>query len=141
MSTRGLIGIKTREGWKTIYNHSDSYPEYLGKMLHEHYSTRDKAEELVDLGDLSFVGPEIGEKHNFDKAYEEHPKWTLAYGRDRGESDTHPRTYKTLEEVHNRAERSGAEYVYLFDNGKWKAYEVKDRLVPLHTKHRKLVKV
>ena len=141
MSTRGLIGIKTKEGWKTIYNHSDSYPEYLGEILHKKYNTRKKAEELVDLGNLSYVAPEIGEKHNFDKAYEEHPDWTLAYGRDRGESGTLPKTYRTLEEVYNHAENVSAEYVYLFDNGKWSAYKVKNKLVPLHTEKKKLVKV
>ena len=140
MSTRGLIGIKTKEGWKTIYNHSDSYPEYLGKMLREKYSTEEKAENLVDLGDLSYVAPEIGKKHDFNKAYEEHPEWTLAYGRDRGESNTRPKTYKTLEDVYNHAEHMDAEYVYLFDNGKWNEYEVSDKLVPLHTE-KKLVKV
>lgn len=129
-----MIGIRTNEGWKTIYNHSDSYPDYLGKMLKAHYNTSKKAEELIGLGDLSYVRKDIGEKHNFDKAYEEHPDWTLAYGRDRGEMNIRPKTFKTLEELYNHATNTNAEYVYIFDAGKWKTYKVDNTLVPVSTK-------
>ena len=142
MSTRGLIGVKEGDEWKTVYNHSDSYPEYLGKMLKKYYNTKEKAEELVGLGDLSFVGEELGQKHDFEKAYKEHPKWTLAYGRDRNETGTNPKTVKSLEDVYNRATHMGAEYVYLFENGKWKAYEVNEKLIPISGEdEKKLVKV
>lgn len=33
MSTRGVIGVKTPTGWRGLYNHSDSYPEWLGKRI------------------------------------------------------------------------------------------------------------
>ena len=141
MSTRGLIGIKEGDKYRVIYNHSDSYPEYLGKMLKKHYNTEEKAKELVGLGDVSYVAKEIGFKHNFDKAYKEHPDWTLAYGRDRNETWTKPKEYKDLNEIYNHADHDGAEYVYLFRDGKWHSYKVDGKLTPLDKDEKKLVKV
>jgi hypothetical protein len=63
-----------------VYCHWDGYPSHNGKILNAHYTERSKVQELMDLGDLSSLGPEIGEKHNFDAP----PKGQCnAYGRDR----------------------------------------------------------
>lgn len=35
MSTRGIIGVRIAGVDKITYNHSDSYPDYLGKHLYE----------------------------------------------------------------------------------------------------------
>jgi hypothetical protein len=123
MATRALIGIEEGKGYKVIYNHWDGYPEYLGRVLKKYYKNKNKVEKLINLGDLSRVGKKIGRKHDFDTAYEKHPDWTIAYGRDRGEENVGPR-FLTEEEIGNGAVQVWAEYVYLYKNGKWHSYKV-----------------
>ena len=111
MSTRSNIGIINADGSVTsIYSHSDGYPSGVGKTLREHYNTEEKVRELLSLGDLSILGAEIGEKHDFN-AHDFDSKWCLAYGRDRGEKGTRARKYKTVKEA---CEALDNEYVYLF---------------------------
>lgn len=56
MSTHAFIGVVENTGTlKYVYNHSDGYPSYLGKMLLEHYNTPELATALVNLGDISMV--------------------------------------------------------------------------------------
>jgi hypothetical protein len=125
MSTRSVLAIKEGKRYKYIYVHSDGHPEYMWETLKEHYDTKEKAEELVNLGDLSFVGKEIGKKHKFEDSYSEHPNWTVAYGRDRGETGIEPREHKmSVKQLNLRAERLNAEYFYVFNKGKWEGYKV-----------------
>jgi hypothetical protein len=90
MGTRSYIGIlESSEGLNKkvifIYCHYDGYPEGVGSTLVNHYYSPFKVDQLIALGDLSSLGEEIGEKHNFATHVQEHPKWCLAYMRDRGE--------------------------------------------------------
>lgn len=39
----------------SIYSHWDNYPEHNGRILRTHYNTREKVEELIDLGDCSSI--------------------------------------------------------------------------------------
>jgi len=91
MSTRARVGLMTPEGVESIYVHFDGYPEGVGQKLGEHWTTADKVRSLIALGDLSQLGEEIGEKHDFDTHYgsrtEAELRMCLAYGRDRGEED------------------------------------------------------
>jgi len=107
MSTRSRIGvIRTHdasgepETVESIYCHFDGYPEGVGAILDEHYADPAKLDALLALGDLSQLGAELGEPHNFDTALDDTRSgaipetWTLAYRRDRGEDNvesvTHP---------------------------------------------------
>lgn len=91
MSTRARVGITIPEGIESIYVHFDGYPEGVGQKLLDHWTEADKVRQLIDLGDLSQLGEEIGEKHDFDTYYGSRPEaelaMCLAYGRDRGEED------------------------------------------------------
>lgn len=111
MSTRSRIGIirERPEGKapivESIYCHFDGYPEGVGQTLLDHWTSEEKINELMALGDLSALGSVIGEDQGtdwFDKRHDvlhgslEEPKdakddprsnWCLAYGRDRGEKD------------------------------------------------------
>jgi hypothetical protein len=54
MSTRGCVAIAQGDGWLGVYNHSDSYPTWLGKNLWEHLQGKDLqqfAKELLSYGD------------------------------------------------------------------------------------------
>ena len=128
MATRSSIAMKTENGIRGIYCHWDGYPEHNGDILSKHYIDPAKVKELIDLGDISSLRKEIGEKHSFDARYSDQldlecmfADWTLAYHRDRGEpwANTAPQTYATVKEWQEAFEGSGCEYFYLFDNNKW----------------------
>ena len=87
MATNAFIGFKENNSITYIYNHSDGYLEYLGKMLIEHYNSEKQAKALVSLGDVSVVkeklAPEEGTIHTFDNRQED---VSVFYSRDRGEN-------------------------------------------------------
>ena len=111
MATRSRIALKLNETeCLSIYCHWDGYISNQGPILVKHYTTEEKVRTLMELGDLSFLGEELGEKHDFDRGHNEHPRWCLAYGRDRGEDNTQARQDRIDSLLGN-----GIEYVYLFD--------------------------
>lgn len=114
MGTRSRIGIKNGDGTVTsIYCHWDGYPSHNGKILFENYDTPEKIYALMELGDLSSLGEELGEKHGFD----DHPDGVCtAYGRDRGETETEAR----IADDEAQFWRQGEEYNYLFSDGTWR---------------------
>ena len=87
MATNAFIGFRENNSITYIYNHSDRYLEYLGKMLIKHYNSEEKAKALVNLGDVSVVkeklAPEEGTTHTFDNRQE---GVSVFYNRDRGEN-------------------------------------------------------
>jgi hypothetical protein len=113
MGTRSTIAIQNADGSVTgIYCHWDGYLSHNGKILQDHYADEAKVRELIALGDISSLGEEIGEAHDFDAA----PRGECnAYGRDRGERDVGARTEHNWRQF--RAEH-GQEYDYLFVPGK-----------------------
>ena len=116
-STRARIGVEKPDGSiESIYLHNDGYPDGAGKILQKHYTNPDKVQELMDLGDISSLGPEIGQKHDFN----EQPRDQVnAYGRDRGESDVSSRISDSEEDFEDLSKESAAEYFYLFRDGQW----------------------
>jgi hypothetical protein len=112
MATRSNIGILNSDGTVDyIYCHFDGYVEHNGKILNEHYTTENKIHRLMELGDLSVLGPEIGEQQDFERPV----KGTcLAYGRDRGEDGVEARKCSYVDYTKEYFE----EYVYLFTPGK-----------------------
>jgi hypothetical protein len=110
---------KNGKSIRMVYCHSDGYLKYNGRILLEHYQDPDKINQLLDLGDLSELGPEIGEKWNFNEwpAKPGHENWTRAYGRDRGEKGVKARTYKVEDKpLQSFLEQ---EYLYLWKDGAW----------------------
>lgn len=71
MGTRSNIGIRNLDNTITgIYCHWDGYPQYVGKILLEHYNDVDRVNALMELGDLSSLriklNPEPGKPHTDD---------------------------------------------------------------------------
>jgi hypothetical protein len=105
-----------------------------GAILNEHYSNSPKVNNLIALGDLSSLRPEIGVQHAFSsldvpkeeqEAYDkEHGNSCTFYTRDRGEDAPykHFESAKAALEYYNG---SWCEYFYLFrydadlESGKW----------------------
>lgn len=115
MATRSHIGKKLEDGTiKYIYCHFDGYPSHNGRILKEHYRDSTKLDKLLELGDLSYLAPEIGKKQDFDKPIDK--KWCLAYGRDRGEKGTRPKNTTNFKKFCDQ------DYNYLFENEGWHCY-------------------
>ena len=96
MSTRSYICLELPDNKMVgVYCHWDGYLEHNGRLLVDHYETRDKVEELLRYGDISSLDSTI-EDCEF-------------YNRDRGEK-LYPARFLTEEIL----ESSWAEYYYLF---------------------------
>jgi len=118
MGTRSFIGIVEGKKVRAIYTHWDGYPTHNGKILLEAFNTPEKIHELLDLGDLSCLGSELGEKHGFND-HNDNKKaknWCLAYGRDRGEEETDSKLFSSEDEFLSKCDE---DYTYLFKDGKW----------------------
>ena len=126
MGTRSAIGFVEYDGSVVgIYCHWDGYLEHNGRILVEHYNDTYKALELIELGDISSLRPEIGEKHPFsphgsnmssEKYNELYGNMTTAYSRDRGENCP-AREFSDAKAF--REYYSDAEYFYLYDGKEW----------------------
>jgi hypothetical protein len=132
---------------KSVYCHWDGYLEHNGAILQEHYDSV-KANQLVALGDLSSLRPEIGEKHafsQFELRAEEVAGYKLLtenmctfYGRDRGETGTEWKTHTNFVDFFAEVDGSWCEWYYIMRDGVWyvgNIYEKDERfykkLVPL----------
>ena len=61
MGTRARIGIQLNgNSILSAYHHWDGYPEWLGKVLVEHYNTKEKVAALIDGGDMSVCWTDEG---------------------------------------------------------------------------------
>ena len=127
MGTRSRIGVMHGDKVKSVYCHWDGYLENNGAILQEHYDST-KANNLVALGDLSSLRPEIGEKHAFsrletpmdEEAYDKlYGNMTTFYGRDRDEENTGWAVAHTFEEFLDQVHNCGGEYYYIMKDGVW----------------------
>ena len=117
MSTRGVIAVEDSD--KTchaIYVHFDMYLDGGGLCLTQHYSTPDRIEKLLALGNLSALGDKLSK----DAPEPEAQDVCIAYHRDYGESYKAPRVWETADKLLDQAsDIYWAEYVYLFRDGEW----------------------
>ena len=147
MGTRSRIGVMHGDNVKSVYCHWDGYLQHNGAILQEHYDSV-KANQLVALGDLSSLRPNIGEKHafsQFELRAEEVAGFKLLtenmctfYGRDRGETGTEWKTHTNFVDFFAEVEGSWCEWYYIMRDGVWyvgNRYETDERffqkLVPL----------
>lgn len=125
MATNAAVAIELANGKvMSIYNHSDGYPEHLGKVLVQHYQDPAKVAELIKNGDASFIDENIGEKINFnDYDTREANKQCLFYGRDRGETGVAPQTYNDYKQWASSV-LGDYSYAYIFDTktNTWAGY-------------------
>jgi len=115
MSTRSSITVRSKDNERlSAYCHHDGYLEGVGETLLKNYNSKEKALELVKLGDMSSLGEQIaskeGQQHSFDNADE---GVTVYYGRDRGETGTEPRVLKETEEIDSQ------QFNYYHDGIRW----------------------
>jgi hypothetical protein len=129
MGTRSTIALEFADGTvQQVYCHWDGYLSHNGQILQEHYSDPFKLRDLIDLGDLSSLGPNIGEAHPFSQfglnkedpdfdemmaLYEKSEAlgWCTFYARDRGEEGTGAKRFKNFEDY--VANHQYEEYEYI----------------------------
>ena len=135
MGTRSMIAIQNpySKDVRAVYCHWDGYLEHNGSILNKHYSTSSKVNNLIALGGLSSLRPEIGDKHAFSE--HELPKDEVEafraatrdmctfYGRDRGETGQEFKVFSTLAKAQDYFEGSWCEYLYVFKYKKSDDYQ------------------
>jgi hypothetical protein len=99
----------------------------------EHYQDELKVKNLMELGNLSSLGAELGVQHDWEEQSED---YCTAYGRDRGDLQEPCTITKGKKNLLETASNYGAVYIYLFINGHWSCF-----YVPNGTRWRKLTKV
>ena len=118
MSTRSRIGLELPNGnIYSVYHHWDGYPEWLGRILKQHYNTDAAVKKLIDGGDMSSCYSDTG--WDYDEKREPQP----CYYSERGE-DCPPRTDATIQEYFANA-NSWEEYCYIYTTfGEWLCFEI-----------------
>jgi len=124
MATRSTIALDFADGTiGQVYAHWDGYLSHNGRILAEYYSNPFILRDLIDLGDISSLRPNIGTKHPFSQfdngmSSEEftalYSDMTTFYGRDRGESNTKARYFKDY--LHFLVDGQCEEYDYILRN-------------------------
>ena len=119
MATRSTISVQHKNGSvSSIYCHLDGYPSHHKPILLDYYANLEEAESLMSFGSLSVlaekVSPALGDNHTFNSPQDD---VCVYYGRDRGEDDTEPQVYDSIE--HYNLSHDMEEYDYLFMEGKW----------------------
>ncbi len=128
MATRSTIALEFADGTvQQVYCHWDGYIDHNGKILFENYSNPFILRDLIDMGDISSLGPKVGTKHPFsphgdgDKAaYDaaQEAGYTTFYGRDRGEDGVSAKKFKDFEDY--KANHQYEEYEYILrTDGLW----------------------
>lgn len=96
MATRSTIALEHADGSvQQVYCHFDGYIENNGKILQAQYADPDKLSKLIELGDLSSLGMDIGTKHDFE--YYGSDICTF-YGRDRDEDNVEARRFENYDD-------------------------------------------
>jgi len=120
MATRSNIAIVNDDkSISCIYCHCDGYPEYVGKLLLNHYNNVGIINELMDLGDLSQLCEKLYSDNNSHSFKNPQPGVCVAYGRDRGETNVDSVIYEDLGAFEDAMGDYGCDYQYLFEGGKW----------------------
>ncbi len=129
MGTRSTIALEFADGSVAqVYCHWDGYLSHNGKILLNHYMDPFKVRDLIDLGDLSSLGAEIGVKHPFDnpglfdtpeyEAYrEQFGNMCKFYGRDRGEDSTNARYFTDFADYKENGQFEEYDYILRQVNG------------------------
>lgn len=120
MSTNSRIGKLLPDGRvRAITCHWDGYVQGgVGEDLLKYYSDSTKIDALLDLGNLSALGKEIGEQQQFNDPSKINRDWCLAYMRDRKREREEAKTI-SLDEFERDLNWP---YLYLFKDGEWFFY-------------------
>lgn len=73
MSTSACITVLGTDGiYRSVYNHSDGYPDWLFNQLRTYFNSQELADWIVNHGDVSFLNQPVGLAiwdKNYDSPY------------------------------------------------------------------------
>jgi len=130
MGTRSTIALEFADGTvEQVYCHWDGYLSHNGEILAEHYMDPFKLRDLIDQGDLSSLGPNIGTQHPFSPhggkegdvvLYEvaQEAGHCTFYARDRGETGVSARKFVDYENYVRCHQYEEFEYILRQVNGR-----------------------
>ena len=142
MATRSTIALEYANGQvDQVYCHWDGYLDHNGKLLLENYTDPFKVQQLMDLGDLSSLGPNVGDKHDFDSPFKYGtPEYDADmnarrevctfYGRDRGEEGTERKRFADFADYKKEHQYEEYEYILRTD-GIWYVCQYGKGYIPL----------
>lgn len=151
MATRAYIIRRNTDGsLDYIYNHYDGYPLGVGVMLRDHYQDPNTVDQLIALGDISYLGKTPVDPGNL---------WDDPAKTSTDNNDTYTKSYASRGDIHHAIhvdtdeaqtfiedEHPMIEYIYVYDvNAKqWHVYDYTaydwnqkkdlDKLIELETK-------
>lgn len=130
MSTNAGIALRSGETFQTIYCHWDGAPRTMLPILRENYNSVELAAKLISYGDASSIEkklePDPSRPHSFTNYQDD---VCVFYHRDRGDGwiSCQPACY-TREELFKQP---AFEYVYIFEDGQWNAYNTNGRKIEI----------
>ena len=126
MSTHATITIfdQKHSTLHTIYCHYDGDFSEAGRILKEHYTSEEKINALIELGNISTLGAEVStdQPHTFNNRVE---SVTVAYVRDREDTLEYNLTERFISLQEFIDEAVFEEFNYVFINGVWKSFDPK----------------
>jgi hypothetical protein len=127
MATRSTITRKNKEGnFESIYVHFDGQPSSTGYILQSYYTNDKQVEELVKLGNLSYVDkkakPSDPKNHSFRSPERD---TVVAYGRDRGEKNQEATIHRDIKSI------EWQQYNYYWDGSEWHLLNQSGHTTPL----------
>jgi len=130
MGTRSVIGVMMGDVCKAVYCHWDGYISHNGVLLHRFYDSV-KANQLIAMGNISSLGVEIGDKHEFSARVPKFGEsgfnaYCTFYNRDRDEDEVFTTLTSWEDFVDFFTNDSGAEYAYIMRDGVWYTCNSKD---------------
>ena len=106
MATRALIGyLDDSKKLTTTYNHYDGYPEYLGKILKEHYSGEDKAKSVASVGYITSIDEDGKINSKFNESAN-----TMILDEE---------AFSAAMQIGDEVNGYGADYGYVYFNDEW----------------------
>ena len=124
MSTHARIGFEEEDGSiRSVYVHSDGYPRHTGYVLDAFYANGDRANALLDLGNLSFLGQHI-ESPPDDVDFQHRYDYTQVLVRNKGEHRDGAQVSKDRVEFARLASKGGEHFAYLWTPDGWLATRI-----------------
>lgn len=116
MSTCAAIGMKQKDGSiKAITLDWAGRPSKTGAILGGWYTDPQKVEALIALGKLFQLGVTVEQTKEQGE-----DEVTVAYGRDWGYTEVNAVIFSNVREFEDKMiSNFYADYLYIFDNGKW----------------------
>ena len=106
MATRALIGyLDDSKKLTTTYNHYDGYPDYLGKILKEHYSGDEKAKSVASVGYITSIDEDGKINSKFNESAN-----TMILDEE---------AFSAAMQIGDEVNGYGADYGYVYFNDEW----------------------